>query len=101
MTNFNLNLIGTKELLVGKKFVSTECSSLKRKNNILTNTLHTVDKEKGTPQSRIPLLNGGLHGLQMEKEKVAEPLKGLSTAIYYLNGIICIRCIILCCLKTI
>lgn len=97
MTNFNLNLIGTKELLVGKKFVSTECSSFKRKSNILTN----VEKEKGTPQSRIPLLNGGLHGLQMEKEKVAEPLKGLSTAIYYLNGIICIRCIILCCLKTI
>lgn len=66
---------------MGKKFFNTECSSFKRKNNTLTSTLHTFEKEKGTPHSRIPLLNGGLHGLQIEKEKVTESLKGLSTAI--------------------
>lgn len=84
-TNINRNLLGTRRFSVGKECLSSESSLFKRKNNILVDTSHSVEIEKGTLLSKNPFLNGGFQGMPAEREKVTEILKGLSADIFYFH----------------
>lgn len=54
----------------------TENASLKRKNDMLTNTLHHDEKEKGNLMSEIHVLNEKLQTMQNEMEKVTKTVNG-------------------------